>query len=464
MFMGQDGFIWWIGVVEDNNDPLLIGRARVRIFGYHPKAQRNDAYSDTANNLLATADLPWAVPILPLNMSNAYGKINLGEWVFGFFLDGEAAQEPVILGYMPSANRQDEYYFSKHPTPRSFYDLQGSIPEGVYSGADFANKSNRFEWHTPSNHHIRMTEIANQYGNKDFVLAHSTPGMYVQMTTDSGGQSNAQLRHPLGTGIEFTSDGRCIIRTKWPYEIENVRLDPPPPRRRRRGCFTDDTIVTMANGSKKKIVDVRIGEYVMSKGRKTSNRVKFIEIVDGKYFNDLYSPNYSAKPFATLDHPLFLYGELASVDPKTTQSMYPWLGKCRKISIPVIDINTKDKVYNLWVDGDGTYIVNNFATTSIIYDGGMLTKLYEKALLSKEKVLELYSEYTLDNKNYLLGAFILNYIIGKMNLNILYKFIAYCGDKHFNHPVRKYLINIPMLVVGKLFKYTSWLHKWRFFR
>ena len=29
-FMGQDGFIWFVGVVEDRADPLTIGRVRVR--------------------------------------------------------------------------------------------------------------------------------------------------------------------------------------------------------------------------------------------------------------------------------------------------------------------------------------------------------------------------------------------------------------------------------------------------
>ena len=28
-------FVWWQGVVEDRNDPLKLGRCRVRILGYH---------------------------------------------------------------------------------------------------------------------------------------------------------------------------------------------------------------------------------------------------------------------------------------------------------------------------------------------------------------------------------------------------------------------------------------------
>ena len=34
-FMGKDGFTWFVGVVEDRNDPQKLGRLRVRCLGYH---------------------------------------------------------------------------------------------------------------------------------------------------------------------------------------------------------------------------------------------------------------------------------------------------------------------------------------------------------------------------------------------------------------------------------------------
>ena len=34
-FIGKDGFIWWLGVVERRDDPLKLGRHKVRIFGWH---------------------------------------------------------------------------------------------------------------------------------------------------------------------------------------------------------------------------------------------------------------------------------------------------------------------------------------------------------------------------------------------------------------------------------------------
>ena len=34
-FMGFDGFVWFMGVVEDRRDPMALGRCRVRIAGLH---------------------------------------------------------------------------------------------------------------------------------------------------------------------------------------------------------------------------------------------------------------------------------------------------------------------------------------------------------------------------------------------------------------------------------------------
>jgi hypothetical protein len=106
-FIGQDGFVWWIGVVEDINDPLTLGRCKVRCFGYHPAK---------STNLVPTEDLPWAVSIHPLNTPNLYGTPRLGDWVFGFFLDALSAQEPAILGYLPAIPEAAAEYFGTPPS------------------------------------------------------------------------------------------------------------------------------------------------------------------------------------------------------------------------------------------------------------------------------------------------------------------------------------------------------------
>jgi len=103
-FLGHDGFIWWVGVVEDIRDPDTLGRCKVTVFGYH---------DDQVN--IPTADLPWATAIHSPNTPNLYSPMKVGDWVFGFFLDSLNAQEPAIVGVIPSkfANTQVTRSFSR---------------------------------------------------------------------------------------------------------------------------------------------------------------------------------------------------------------------------------------------------------------------------------------------------------------------------------------------------------------
>lgn len=91
-FAGLNGFVWFLGVVENRNDPLKAGRCQIRIFGWH-----------TDNlQLIPTADLPWCQPIQSLNTWDISKVPHDGEWVVGFFLDGESGQIPLYFGTIPA--------------------------------------------------------------------------------------------------------------------------------------------------------------------------------------------------------------------------------------------------------------------------------------------------------------------------------------------------------------------------
>jgi hypothetical protein len=107
-FIGLDGFQWWIGVIEDRNDPEKLGRCRVRVFGLHT--------DDTS--LIPTEDLPWAIPVYSVNNNDAFSAPREGEYVVGFFLDGSFSQTPAILGVLPGLNKQNP------PETRGFGDLR----------------------------------------------------------------------------------------------------------------------------------------------------------------------------------------------------------------------------------------------------------------------------------------------------------------------------------------------------
>lgn len=97
-FIYGKGFHWFTGVIEDINDPEEMGRYKVRCFGYHTENKQN----------ISTEDLPWAHVMLPITSASMTGigqsatGILQGSWVVGFFRDGTNAQDPLIIGSVPS--------------------------------------------------------------------------------------------------------------------------------------------------------------------------------------------------------------------------------------------------------------------------------------------------------------------------------------------------------------------------
>lgn len=94
--LGRDGFIWWIGQVENKEDPAKLGRVKVRIAGWYTGKQYKDK--------LPSKDLPWAHVLQPSNSGgvkntgDSANQLEVGAIVLGFFMDGESAQQPCVLG------------------------------------------------------------------------------------------------------------------------------------------------------------------------------------------------------------------------------------------------------------------------------------------------------------------------------------------------------------------------------
>lgn len=93
-FMGRSGFAWWYGVVEDRKDPEKYGRLRIRILGCHTKDK----------DLIPTDKLHWAYWITTQH-SCAMNGLGFsptgpipGTWVWGFFMDSDDMQNPMIIG------------------------------------------------------------------------------------------------------------------------------------------------------------------------------------------------------------------------------------------------------------------------------------------------------------------------------------------------------------------------------
>ena len=143
-FLGKDGFIWWIGQVVDQtkwagnlpetptkttkDQKGFDFRYKVRIMGYHTAVPGD----------LSDDDLPWASVMLPVTAGTSGGarqtpQLRQGNFVYGFFLDGEDAQQPIIMGvigynqYTAVMKNVPDTSFS----PFSGYTVKDTVPRSA---------------------------------------------------------------------------------------------------------------------------------------------------------------------------------------------------------------------------------------------------------------------------------------------------------------------------------------------
>ena len=92
---GFRNLLWYVGIVEDRHDASNDGRVKVRAFGIHTED----------GEAMPNKDLPWAIVL-----DGSYGASqripDVGDWVFGFFMDGDDAQHPMVMGRVPGINLQ----------------------------------------------------------------------------------------------------------------------------------------------------------------------------------------------------------------------------------------------------------------------------------------------------------------------------------------------------------------------
>jgi len=134
-FMGLDGFVWFVGVVESRQDPAKLGRVQVRCLGFH-----------TENlNLIPSEELPWAHVMHPVTDPSMQGLGSTpsflveGTYVVGFFRDAKDKQQPIIMGSLPG------YPATGPDTLKGFSD-----PNGVYPATTISH----------SNHGLQESDVS----------------------------------------------------------------------------------------------------------------------------------------------------------------------------------------------------------------------------------------------------------------------------------------------------------------
>ena len=143
-FLGRDGFIWWIGQIVDQtqwagnlggsptktteDQKGFSFRYKVRIMGYHTASPSD----------LPDEQLPWASVMLPVTAGVSGGGVSTpnlrqGDFVQGYFLDGEDAQQPVIMGVI-GYNQYTAVMKNIPDTgflPFSGYTTEDQVPQGA---------------------------------------------------------------------------------------------------------------------------------------------------------------------------------------------------------------------------------------------------------------------------------------------------------------------------------------------
>ena len=257
-FMGKDGFVWFVGVVEDRLDPQHLGRLKVRCLGYHTE--------DLIK--LPTADLPWSHVLNPITSAtvSGVGQSPLGavegSWVMGYFRDGDAAQEAVIMGTLPGVpgnlptkvakNEDDNKYPGKgfqdyvnanYPkyketdvnrlsvgdddNPHSTLTLRKADIDSTVSQADIESIDRIAEQEQilppPQGAGARVFQdepdpwsepITPYDATYPYNHVYESEGGHIREMDDTPGKERIHERHASGSGYEIHPDGTKVTRVK----------------------------------------------------------------------------------------------------------------------------------------------------------------------------------------------------------------------------------------------------------
>ena len=185
-FLGQNGFVWWFGIVEDINDPVQLGRVRVRCIGWHTDDK----------DKIPTDSLPWAIPMFDVQSASTKGVgtsptgLLVGSWVLGFFIDGNRAQEPAILASISGS----------HVNEIQFPDLKKLL-----AGFTSKQNANGSVTYYDSSGEVVVTQSASIFGLTRYVHAKDNPLGKKGTTTVTYVASGVKVSKTLDTdtGLEI---------------------------------------------------------------------------------------------------------------------------------------------------------------------------------------------------------------------------------------------------------------------
>lgn len=177
-YLGKDGFFWWFGEVVEDKDPLQVGRVKVRISGWYT------GLDGKFKEKMPDEDLPWAVVLQPTNQGGqegtgiSSGQLKPGAMVMGFFLDGQEAQQPVVMGVVRAYK------------PGS---VNGMV-ESMYSG-EYDNTGNKAFTNPVTGQSVAGGQGSATAANSKVQQPSPAPGQPIN-------QANSNLPKPAGVNVE----------------------------------------------------------------------------------------------------------------------------------------------------------------------------------------------------------------------------------------------------------------------
>jgi hypothetical protein len=201
--IGEEGFRWFFGIVEDRDDPKKIGRVRVRIYNVHPFTTGGSP--DLVN--VPTDHLPWATVINSIISAGILGVnsdgvgvsptgMMVGTTVFGFFADGRESQIPVILGTLAGLVGTQE----DNELPKSAIEINSAaqIKESkkVSSASPFPG-----EPVSPYNAKYPYNKVLR------------TESGHLIEIDDTVSKERIHIMHKTGTYVEIDKDGQVVIKS-----------------------------------------------------------------------------------------------------------------------------------------------------------------------------------------------------------------------------------------------------------
>jgi len=223
---------WFVGTVVDINDPLELGRIKVRIYGIHG--------DDIVHN-----DLPWAQVIMPITQGGTKGfgnnlGIQYGAEAFGVFLDGQSSQMPLVLGSMPKYEDTENNTVQtnllartdlavKHPsyinrargrvdddTGKVLEYYKAKPPKVTSVAPDKTSPADYYEtkhWIEPPISGGEVPDYPNNHVTETF-------GGHVLELDNTAGRERSHRYHPSGSYEEIIATGQRTLKITGPnYEL-----------------------------------------------------------------------------------------------------------------------------------------------------------------------------------------------------------------------------------------------------